>query len=290
VRRTILTLVLASLAVVLPAQGAAGGGNWLGFRGDPGAGSSGGGGGGNLGTYGAVAYVGQQIVAYTGIYVMNPDRRERLENVGPFYAWLSPGEAYMNDTNLPADAIRLAPFTMRFDGSNDVPVSARFTVPDVPPGQYEVVVCNDPCTLSGFGEYVQGWITITRTAEEARLMNLARERRWNVYDLKREVRQLEGDVESLEGDLATAQGEARSAAVGLRSTDRTVEFLQDENAALRSRLAAAERGATVPLWVVLALGVVFAGAVVLIRRRRAPAFEIPDTVPDDLVERDRAGV
>jgi hypothetical protein len=40
----------------------------------------------------------------------------------------------------------------------------------------------------------------------------------------------------------------------------------------------------------LALGVVFAGAVVLIRRRREPAFEIPDTVPDDLVERDRAGV
>jgi len=288
VRRTILTLVLASLAVVLPAQAAAGGGNWLDFREAPGTGEPAGGesgGGGNLGTW-AIMHVGQEVVAHTGIYVMNPHRMDRLESEGPFYAWLSPGDSYLDGTNLPADAIRLAPFTIAFDGSNGVPVRARFTVPAVPPGEYEVMVCNDPCTLSGFGEYVQGWITITQTAEEARLMILARERKWNLRDAKHEIRQLEGDVESLEGDLAAAQGEARSAAVGLRSTDRTIELLQDENAALRSRLAAAERGATVPLWVVLALGIVFAGAVIFVRRRRSPAFEIPDTVPDDLVERD----
>lgn len=279
--RTILTLVLATLAVVLPAQGASAGGNWLGFRSEePVAGKR------NLGTW-AIMHVGQEVVAHTGIYVMNPDRMDRLETEGPFYAWLSPGDAYLDDTNLPADAIRLAPFTIAFDGSNGVPVRAHFTVPDVPSGEYEVVVCNDPCTLSGFGEYVQGWITITQTAEEARLMNLARERKWNLREAKKEARQLEGDVDSLEGDLAAARSDARAASLDLRSTDRAIELLESENDALRARLAATEDGMP---WAIAVLGIVILGAALLVRRRRAPAFEIPDTVPDDLLERDRAGV
>ncbi len=283
-RRTILTLVLAALAVVLPAQGASAGGNWLGFRSEePVAGKR------NLGTW-AIMHVGQEVVAHTGIYVVNPDRVVRLETEGPFYAWLSPGDAYLDGTNLPADAIRLAPFTIRFDGSHGVPVRARFAVPAVPSGEYEVMVCNDPCTYSGFGEYVQGWITITQTAEEARLMNLARERKWNLRDAKKEARELEGDVDSLEGDLAAAQGETRAASLDLRSADRTIELLGSENDALRARLVAAESGIRIPVWAIGALGIAIVGAAFLVGRRRAPAFEIPDTVPDDLVERDRAGV
>lgn len=288
-RRTILIVILAALALVLPVRGASAGGNWLGFREAPGAGNSapdGSGGGGNLGTW-AIMHVGQEVVAHTGIYVTNPHRTDRLEDEGPFYAWLSPGDSYLDDTDLPADAIRLAPFTIRFDGSNGVPVSARFTVPAVPSGEYEVVVCNDPCTLSGFGEYVQGWITITQTAEEARLMTLARERKWNMQDLRRDVRRLEAELVERQQDLAAARGDARSAALSLRTTDRMIELLESENEALR---AASERGATVPVGVVFAIGIVFVGAVMLVRRRRSLPLEIPDTVPDDLVERDRVGV
>ena len=282
-RRTVLTIVLVTLAVLLPVQAASAGGNWLDFRSEqPVAGKR------NLGTW-AVLHVGQEVVAHTGLYVTNPHRTDRLETEGPFYAWLSPGDAYLDDANLPADAIRLAPFTIAFDGSNWVPVRARFTVPSLPSGEYEVVVCNDPCTLSGFGEFVQGWITITQTSEEARLMNLARERKWSLREAKKEARQLEGDVGSLEADLDAALGEARAAAVGLRSTDRAIELLESENDALRAGLAAAD-GDGMPAWVFAALGFAILGAAFVVRRRRAPAFEIPDTVPDDLVDRDRAGV
>jgi hypothetical protein len=282
VRRSLLTLVLATLAVVLPAQGASAGGNWLGFRSEESvAGKR------NLGTW-AVLHVGQEVVAHTGIDFVEPGVRRRLQTEGPFYAWLSPGDAYLDDTNLPADAFRLAPFTVRFEGSNAV--HARFTVPNVPSGEYEVMVCNDPCTLSGFGEYIQGWITIMQTPVEARLFESNRDRKWEMRELAKKIGRLEDDVVSLEHELAGAQGEASAAALDLRSTDRTIELLESENDALRARLAAAERGATVPLWVLLTLGVVFAGAVALVRRRRAPAFEIPDTVPDDLVERERASL
>jgi hypothetical protein len=284
VRRAILILVLATLAVVLPAQVAGAGGNWLGFRSEePVAGKR------NLGTW-AVLHVGQEVVAHTGIYGDQVRVLERLETEGPFYAWLSPGDAYLDDTNLPADAIRLAPFTIAFDGSNGVPVRARFTVPDVPSGEYEVVVCNDPCTLSGFGEYIQGWITIKQTPLEARLFASNRDRKWEARELSRKIGRLEGDVESLEHELAAAQGEAREASLDLRATDRTIELLESENEALRARLAAAERGVRIPVWAIVALGIAILGAAFLIRRRRAPAFEIPDTVPDDLLERDRVGV
>jgi hypothetical protein len=292
VRRTILTLVLATVAVLLPAQGASAGGNWLGFREAPRAGSpagDGSGGGGNLGTW-AVLHVGQEVVAHTGVYATNLHLLDRLESEGPFYAWLSTGDAYLDDTNLPADAIRLAPFTIGFDGSNGVPVRARFTVPDVPSGEYEVVVCNDPCTLSGFGEYIQGWITIMQTPVEARLFESNRDRKWEARELSKKIGRLEGDVDSLVGELAAAQGETRAAALDLRSTDRTIELLKSENEALLARLAAAERGVQMPLWALLAFAIAIVAGAFLLRRRRVLAFEIPDTVPDDLVERDRAGI
>ena len=289
--RTVGILVLATLAVIVPAQSANAGGNWLSFREAPGAGDSAGGGsagGSNLGTW-AVLHVGQDVVAHTGIYVVNPDRVERLENEAPFYAWLSPGDAYLDDTNLPDDAIRLAPFTIAFDGLNGVPVRARFTVPDVPSGEYEVVVCNDPCTLSGFGTYIQGWVTIMQTPDEARLFESNRDRKWEARELSKKIGRLEGEVDSLEGELAAAQGDARAASLDLRSTDRTIELLASENDALRARMTTVERGG-LPVWVVVALGLALVAAVFVVRRRRTPAFEIPDTVPDDLVERARAGL
>ena len=82
-------------------------------------------------------------------------------------------------------------------------------------------------------------------------MNLARERKWNLRDAKKEARQLEGDLGSLEADLDAAQGEARAAALDLRSTDRTIELLGSENDALRARLAAAETDG-IPVWAIVA--------------------------------------
>lgn len=285
-RRTVWTLVLATLVLVVPAKAANAGGNWLGFREEPSADASADGSSGegaNLGTW-AVMYVGQEVVAHTGIYVANPHRRERLETEGPFYAWLSPGDDYLDDTRLPADAIRLAPFTVRFTESNGAPVRAHFTVPAVPSGEYEVVVCNDPCTLSGFGEFVQGWVTIMQTPAEARLFELGRDRKWEGRELAQKVRRLAGELTTLEADLVATQR-------GARAADRAIGLLRSENDALRSRLiglSGVREG--VPAWMLIVVAFAFLGSASLLLRRRSSAFEIPDTVPDDLVERDRLGV
>ena len=42
-----------------------------------------------------------------------------------------------------------------------------FTVPDLDPGLYEIGVCNDPCTISGFREALGGSLAIVETRREA---------------------------------------------------------------------------------------------------------------------------
>ena len=40
-------------------------------------------------------------------------------------------------------------------------------LPELARGTHTLVVCDDPCTTYGFGEYVQGWLTSVPTAAEA---------------------------------------------------------------------------------------------------------------------------
>ena len=65
-----------------------------------------------------------------------------------------PEERSFRGTNLPAGAIRLAAFELDPFGSGAT-VRARFAVPEVASGSYEVLICDDPCTIPGFGGYVR---------------------------------------------------------------------------------------------------------------------------------------
>ncbi len=190
-----------------------------------------------------------------------------------------PGEGFLDDTTLPSDAIRLAPFRMRWTSDAFAAVRARFTVPSVPSGEYEVLICDDPCTLSGFGEYVQGWITVKQTPEEARLFALARDRKWQVHQLSQRVGHLRGKTAGLEQELAGAER-----ALGVHARLQQGAGRAGAFDASRLEAPAASTRSIVPGWAVLVLALAIVAAAVVVRRRRAPAFEIPDTVPDELVE------
>jgi hypothetical protein len=276
VRRSI-PIALVVLAVVLPAAPANAGGNWLDFRRDRSVESPS---GRDLGTW-AVMAAGQRIVAHTAIWAPNPHRRDRLSDT-TYFAWLSPGESYFEGTTLPADAVRLAPFRVRWFSNTSATVRARFTVPDIPPGEYEVLICDDPCTLSGFGEYVQGWITVKQTPEEARLFALAQDRKWRAHDLARMVRRLREETAGLEHRLAVAERTLGMHA-GLRQGSGRAGAFEPSS----SNSPEAATRPIVPGWAVLALALAIVAAAAIVRRPRPFAFEIPDTVPDDLVERDR---
>jgi hypothetical protein len=159
-------------------------------------------------------------------------------------------------------------------------VHASFTIPATASGEYEVLVCDDPCTLSGFGEFVQSWVTVLQTPTERRLFELAGERRYRVWTLERRVRALEGDRAALEVRLDAAVAEIddlRRAADVPRPA-----AVADEAPIVQVR---SEPEASVTWWVALVAGILGLGVGLALRRRRPPAFVVPDTVPDDLLDR-----
>jgi hypothetical protein len=282
VRRTLSLVLLVTLIALVPASAASGGGNWLEFREDPRAGASlddSSAGDGTLGTW-AVLHVGQRVVAATSVYATDP-RRRHLENEGPFYAWLIPEGSFRGETRLPESAIRLAPFGISWSSKRFAHVRAHLTVPSVPSGKYEVIVCNEPCTFPGFGEYVQGWVTVMQTPDEARLLAVARERKWKGRELAQKVKHLQGEVDALGAEVAAAGTELHERALEARAAETRMIAVEAE------RDASAPTKALVPGWAAVAIAVALVSGAVIVRRRRLPSFDVPDTVPDDLLERDR---
>lgn len=284
-RRALSLVLLATLIALVPALPASAGGNWLDFREDPRAGASRDGssaGDGTLGTW-AVLHVGQRVVAATGVYTTDP-RRRHLETEGPFYAWLIPEGSFRGETRLPESAIRLAPFGITWSSKRFAHVRAHVTVPSVPSGKYEVIVCNEPCTFSGFGEYVQGWVTVMQTPDESRLLAVARERKWKGRELSQKVKHLQGEVDALGAEVAAAGTELRERALQARAAETRMVAVGSERTIRR------DGRPLVPGWVAGLLVVAIIAAAVLVWRRRSPAFVVPDTVPDDLIEHDRPRV
>lgn len=135
---------------------------------------------------------------------------------------------YHGGTRLPAAAIRLAPFEIRWTSNRFSTVHARFTVPAVPSGEYEVLVCDDPCTFPGFGEFVEGWVALMQTPDEARLLTVARERNGRARELSQKVKHLQGEVVALGSELEAAGTELR---------ERTLHAREAASRSRRSRPA-----------------------------------------------------
>jgi hypothetical protein len=287
-RRALLVICLCLVPVIALPSAALAGGNWLEFREDPQAAATpgeGGSGGGSLGTW-AVVHVGQRVVAYTTIWARGERLQDRIDGAGTS-AWLVRGDGYQNGTRLPAGAIELAPFTVRWVSGNVARVSASFTVPPVASGEYQVVVCDDPCTFSGFGEYVQGWIDVVQTPEERRLFELARDRQDDLRAATNRVRDLQRREEALRAELESVETSLRERTLSLREAVAALGREETTSSTLRRRLARTDDApATSVTWYVVAIALAFglAAGVALGRRRREPRFVVPDTIPDDIEE------
>ena len=281
VRRALVPiLVFAVSATALLAEPAAAGGNWLDLRKD--------GGSGRAGAWGVVN-VGEAVVAHTTVWVHGGELRRRLED-STFYAWLAPpSDDLFEEPRLPDGSIRLAPFHLRWASERVVVVKARFLVPQVPSNDYELLVCDDPCTFPGFGESVMAWPTVVQTPTERRLLALTTQRRGEIRTLHR---RLAAEVERAEA----LQRELDAAMLGHRTVTRTdtarIAALEAELAGLRqASVPEAPESASWPLvlgWAVAVAAVAFALGVLGARRRRSPgAIVVPDTVPADLERLER---
>lgn len=207
---------------------------------------------------------GEQVTAE--LYVSIPEGKRDLLDRGPFYAYvLADGGRIEAGRPIPAGAIRVGTFTVMEDGK-DTELRVTFTVPDVEGDFYDVGLCNDPCTVAGFGEPVYGNISIVATEREARLLRDNGQLHSRLAGLRRDLRKAE----------RAAEEQAAAAAEALDVSEEGRRAFEEQVRTLEARLAVAEEAAARPRidpWVagavVMAVALAIVGRAVLRRHRAA---------------------
>jgi hypothetical protein len=222
-----------------------------------------------------------------------------LEGSGPldgrtYHAYLLPQSrdelfGMIDAPTVPSGAIRLGPVDVSgpivaADGYPYAVASLSFAVPDVPSGTYAIGFCDDPCTYSTIGWLAWGRIRIVHTRYEGTLLRRLDRDVMQDYRRRIDLRRAERAAEEMREELGQVRDELRSLRQG--SIEATTPTELRPTTAVVRHAAAGESSVT--WWIALlgcALGL---AAGVAIGRRRAPAIVVPDTVPDDLVEREPA--
>jgi len=148
--RIALSLLVVGTSVLFPMPASSGGGNWIEIRND--------------GAPSAYLVRGSERVAYANAYAQDP---LKVREAGPYFAWLS-HETYgwlPPRVNRPR-TVRLGRLNIDW---NRMRASIRFTVPEVPPGEYMITFCNADCSRT-FGDVdPTGGLNVFATAVDARL-------------------------------------------------------------------------------------------------------------------------
>jgi hypothetical protein len=193
---------------------------------------------------------------------------------GPFHLWIERGDAVEAGMPIPSSAIRVGTFEMTADGSGG---HAGFVLPALPSGLHTLTVCDDPCTETGFGEYVQGWLTVVQTPAEGRLLSRVRDLRESsrarTHRMRTDLRRAERTEQGLRDALGTVRDDL---AATRAQVDRLISLAASDRPASHPDRDLIDGGAGA--WI--ASGLVIAA--LIIRRRRGPRIVVPDT-PADLL-------
>lgn len=218
---------------------------------------------------------GQTAVGET--YVWVPRSAQDQLDRGPFYAYVVPkGSSVTEGKPIPDGVIRVGTFSIERTQGKSFELRVTFTVPDVPGDEYSIALCNDPCTIAGFREPINGFLSVVHTAREGALLTEQSRLEGQIYGLRRDVRKAEREKTDLQTALDAAETERSSLTgdiVRLRSAlSAATARPTNEEAPSRPLIAT---GAAVLLGIAL-----FALAAAVTIRRRWPALSVRrSTVP-----------
>jgi hypothetical protein len=212
-------------------------------------------------------------------YVSIPEPQQALLERGPFYVYVVPSRGWIREGRpLPEGVIRVGTAVVQQDSGTTFEVQTSFAVPDLPGEYYNVQICNDPCTITGFRESLSAQISIVQTRREANLLNEQQRLFGKNWSLHRKLRQADKAYEELGASLE-------------ETFDRMVQ-LSAENSQLEAELEAATApdteataGDARPLvegWALVAIIVALLGGFVSVAliRRRGPTLVVPDTIAE----------
>jgi hypothetical protein len=207
---------------------------------------------------------GDPGVAITSVSV--PRKKTGLFDRGPFYLFAVPEGRLREGRPIPDAAIRLGTFTIEKQRGRTYELRAEFTAPQLGSGYYFMGLCNDPCTIAGFGDPLYGSVSIVATRLEGRLLSKNERLRIRLLGQRAEARKAERRVKWFEGELET---QLAFAATQRERTTAEIERLETQLAAARARAAAPSVRVPFDPWVVGAiLFVTLVAAILAFRRRR----------------------
>jgi hypothetical protein len=198
-------------------------------------------------------------------YVSVPRTRTRLFERGPFYLFAVPDGMLREGRPIPDGALRLATFTIEDEKGDSFELRAEFTAPQLDSGYYFMGLCNDPCTIAGFGDPLYGSVSIVATKLEGSLLSKNERLQIKLLGERSEARRAKRRLERVQGELDTQLAFAAS------ERDRvSAEIEQLETQLAAARKQAASPSARIPFdpWVVGAITLVTLVAAALAFRRR----------------------
>ena len=274
VRTLIVVMIVAGLVGMLPGGVAHAGGNWFDIRRDDGRGP--------WETWSGPFLPGAAVELQTSLYLQSEREQDRFRASAPYYAWIAPERGRSGGDRLPDGSVRLSAFDIRWTSAQSVVVHTSFVMPSLPPGQYTIEVCDEPCTELGFGFWVQGWTSVVGSVE--------------ALHLSRQRERLEGKLWKARQDVERASRGSEKLEANLEDSERVRAALTARVAVLADELAAARRSAqtTTPIpgrpfvdaWLgALVAFAILSLAIASVRRRRASRVVVPDT-PEELFEPD----
>lgn len=163
--KTVLVTIICAITFALMPGARAGGGTWE-FEGVP------------LNSE-AVLVAGEPVHAWAGLWLDGVERHGDKDifwagpEEGPFYGYILPGHPSDRPfpPPLPEDALYVG--EVEFSESGDprvMDVGLDFVMPDLEPGEYYLMHCNDPCTRQ-IGDTMTTRITVVEDQGQAFLMN-----------------------------------------------------------------------------------------------------------------------
>lgn len=235
-------------------------------------------------------YLVGQVASTTDVFFAGELEGSGSIDGSTYYAYLLPqrasqsGFGMIDAPTIPEGAIRLGELEIsgplereRYVGRY-ARASLTFTVPDVATGDYAIGFCDDPCEHGYVGWLAWGRIRIVHTEAEGRLLAALDSETTRFYRVRHELGRAEHRAEDLATELDEVNAELR--------TERRDATTPPE----RIVTIAAEDGDRNEVWPIAALtvGVALglAAGVTVGRRRRTPAFVVPDTIPDDFEQRE----
>ncbi|MET0800655.1 MAG: hypothetical protein ABWZ53_05760 [Actinomycetota bacterium] len=212
------------------------------------------------------------------VYVAIPKSKMGLLDRGPFYAYvLPPGTAIDAERGLPAGAIGVGTWTVEQE-KQQTELTVTFTVPETEGDYYSFGLCNDPCTVNGFGEPVSGVLSVVATAREAALLGDVGRLHSQLAGLKRDIRK---QAKGADQQIASASAAVEASEAARRTLTEQVSALEGRVRAADAAVEDASRPFADPWFAAAAaVGLVALVFVFVGRRRDRDAAGRDDVVPE----------